>query len=580
MSREKISVVSREKLGLASKLNVRWLGKVPYREALAIQNVMFSQSTSQHLLMLEHPHVFTYGPNADLEKNLKCEPHEVGAELVKVNRGGDITYHGPGQLVVYPILNLAPKHGVNGPADMQAYVHGVEQLVIDTLAQLEVRNVGRLVGYPGVWVDVHSAEPKKICAIGVRVSRGRTMHGFALNVATDLAFMREHIVPCGIAEHGVTSLHELGFNVTVQQVADVVSVLAAKRFASGEFDRHDVAWSSGVVGATSSPASSSTPIVASTAQLASRNNPAASTSVQFSARKPEWLRPRVNHIPEVLATKKILRDLNLVTVCEEAGCPNLSECWADGTATMMVLGERCTRACGFCLIDTRKPLAPDTNEPSRVAQAVAKMNLEHAVLTMVARDDLADGGMSHVAECIRQIRNASPLTRIETLISDAKGTDALEVLFAERPDVLNHNIETVARLQREVRPSAGYARSLSVLARANAAGLVTKSGFMLGLGETKAEVEATLVDLASVGVQIVTIGQYLRPSSEHLPVARWADPQEFVEYAKFGESLGIKHVEASPLTRSSYHAKQAAESTTSQASGEPVVVRLAQVGSR
>lgn len=557
MSREKISVVSREKLGLASKLNVRWLGKVPYREALAIQNAMFSQSTSQHLLMLEHPHVFTYGPNADLEKNLKCKPHEVGAELVKVNRGGDITYHGPGQLVVYPILNLAPKHGVNGPADMQAYVHGVEQLVIDLLEQLEVRNVGRLVGYPGVWVDVHSAEPKKICAIGVRVSRGRTMHGFALNVATDLAFMREHIVPCGIAEHGVTSLHELGFNVTVQQVADVVSVLAAKRFARGEFDRHDVAWS----------AESTKPATAS-------------SSVQFSARKPEWLRPRVNHGPEVLATKKILRDLNLVTVCEEAGCPNLSECWADGTATMMVLGERCTRACGFCLIDTRKPLAPDTNEPSRVAQAVAKMNLEHAVLTMVARDDLADGGMSHVAECIRQIRNASPLTRVETLISDAKGTDALEVLFAERPDVLNHNIETVARLQREVRPSAGYARSLSVLARANAAGLVTKSGFMLGLGETKAEVEATLVDLASVGVQIVTIGQYLRPSSEHLPVARWADPQEFVEYAMFGESLGIKHVEASPLTRSSYHAKQAAESTTSQASGEPVVVRLAQVGSR
>jgi lipoic acid synthetase len=208
------------------------------------------------------------------------------------------------------------------------------------------------------------------------------------------------------------------------------------------------------------------------------------------------------------------------------------------------------------------------------------MKLEHAVLTMVARDDLADGGMSHVAQCIREIRKVSPSTRVETLISDAKGTDALETLFAERPDVLNHNIETVARLQREVRPSAGYARSLSVLARASAAGLVTKSGFMLGLGETKEEVEATLIDLAAVGVQIVTIGQYLRPSIEHLPVARWADPQEFAYYAKFGVKVGIKHVEASPLTRSSYHAKQAAESTTAQASGEPVVVRLAQVGSR
>ena len=292
--------------------------------------------------MLEHPHVFTYGPNTDLEKNLKCDPVQVGAELVKVNRGGDITYHGPGQLVVYPILSLAPKHGVNGPADMQAYVCSVEQLVIDTLVHLGVQNVGRLTGYPGVWVDVQSNQPKKICAIGVRVSRGRTMHGFALNVSTDLSYMREHIVPCGIAEYPVTSLRELGFEVTVQQVADVVSVFAAQRFAGGEIDRHDVAWSA-----------------AQGVEQVGRE----SASVQISARKPEWLRPHVNHGPEVLATKKTLRDLNLVTVCEEAGCPNLSECWADGTATMMVLGERCTRACGFCLIDTRKPLAPDANEP-------------------------------------------------------------------------------------------------------------------------------------------------------------------------------------------------------------------------
>ena len=564
MSRENVAVMPRENSDSTSKLNVRWLGKVPYREALAVQSAMFKHSSRQHLLMLEHPHVFTYGPSADLAKNLKCDPQKVGAELVKVNRGGDITYHGPGQLVVYPILNLAPKHGANGPADMQAYVFNVEQLVIDTLLHLGVEDVGRLVGYPGVWVGVQSDAPKKICAIGVRVSRGRTMHGFALNVSTDLTFMREHIVPCGISEFGVTSLHELGFDLNVQQVADVVGVLAAQRFAGGEFDRHDVVWSFGASATTASSTASAV----------------ASASMQISARKPEWLRPHVNHGPEVLATKKTLRDLNLVTVCEEAGCPNLSECWADGTATMMVLGERCTRACGFCLIDTRKPLAPDVNEPVRVAQAVNKMKLEHAVLTMVARDDLADGGMSHVAQCIREIRKTSPSTRVETLISDAKGTDALETLFAERPDVLNHNIETVARLQREVRPSAGYARSLSVLARASAAGLVTKSGFMLGLGETKDEVEATLIDLAAVGVQIVTIGQYLRPSIEHLPVARWADPQEFAYYAKFGVKLGIKHVEASPLTRSSYHAKQAAESTTAQAHVEPVVVRLAQVGSR
>ena len=489
--------------------------------------------------MLEHPHVFTYGPSADLINNLKCDPKQVGAELVKVNRGGDITYHGPGQLVVYPILSLEAKHGVGGPADMQAYVCGVEQLVIDTLAHLGVVNAGRFAGYPGVWIDHQSATPKKICAIGVRVSRGRTMHGLALNVSTDLSYMREHIVPCGIADYPVTSLAELGFNFSVQQVADVVAQLAAERWTNGNFDRHDVALA------------------------AVTENFNAESNIQITERKPEWLRPHVSHGAEVLATKKTLRDLNLVTVCEEAGCPNLSECWADGTATMMVLGERCTRACGFCLIDTRKPLAPDVSEPLRVAQAVLKMNLEHAVLTMVARDDLPDGGMAHVAQCVREIRRISPKTRVETLISDAKGSDALEAIFLERPDVLNHNIETVARLQRQVRPSAGYARSLSVLARAHAAGLVTKSGFMLGLGESKDEVKATLIDLASVGVQIVTIGQYLRPTQDHLPVVRWADPSEFSAYAEFGEKLGIKHVEASPLTRSSYHAKHAAEQTVS-----------------
>jgi len=555
--------VSRENAEVATKLNVRWLGKVPYREALAIQSAMFTHTGMQHLLMLEHPHVFTYGPSADLEKNLKCDPAAVGAELVKVNRGGDITYHGPGQLVVYPILNLVAKHGVGGPADMRAHVFGVEQLVIDTLQQLGVKSVDRLAGFPGVWVDTDSDEPKKICAIGVRVSRGRTMHGFALNVSTDLSFMRDHIVPCGIAEFGVTSLHELGFALSLREVADVVARLAADRFANGKSDRHDVVWGAAPVVSSDQPAP----------------KPAVRASVEYTARKPEWLRPHVNHGAEVLSTRKTLRDLNLVTVCEQAGCPNLSECWADGTATMMVLGERCTRACGFCLIDTRRPLAPDVNEPMRVAQAVAKMRLEHAVLTMVARDDLADGGMAHVASCVREIRARSPFTRVETLISDAKGSDALEILFAERPDVLNHNIETVARLQRDVRPSAGYARSLGVLARARAAGLTTKSGLMLGLGESKAEVEATLIDLASVGVQIVTIGQYLRPSAQHLPVVRWADPQEFVYFARFGEKIGIDHVEASPLTRSSYHAKQAAEATAAQIASEPPAPQFVSVRS-
>jgi len=343
-------------------------------------------------------------------------------------------------------------------------------------------------------------------------------------------------VPCGIAEHPVTSLREEGCNASLREVADIVARLASEQWGSGVSDRHDVAWDyePDVVG------------------------------MHITQRKPEWLRPRVEHGADVLATKKTLRDLHLVTVCEEAGCPNLSECWKDGTATFMVLGERCTRACGFCLVDTRKPELPDADEPRRVAEAVARMGLSHAVLTMVARDDLADGGFEHVARCVQAIRERTPGTAVETLVSDAKGDDSsLEKLFAVRPEVFNHNIETVARLQRTVRPSAGYARSLSVLARAKRAGLVTKSGFMLGLGETPDEVRSLLVDLAAVGVQIVTIGQYLRPSAEHLPVVRWATPEEFAQYRAFGESLGISHVEASPLTRSSYHAREAADAADS-----------------
>jgi lipoic acid synthetase len=256
-----------------------------------------------------------------------------------------------------------------------------------------------------------------------------------------------------------------------------------------------------------------------------------------------------------------MRDLGLVTVCEEAGCPNLSECWADGTATFMINGERCTRACGFCLVDTRHPMPPDPDEPGRVAEAVARMGLRFAVVTAVARDDLPDGGAAGFAAAIRAVRRRTPGVSVEVLIPDCKGDpDALDVIFAERPDVLNHNLETVARLQRAVRPSAGYARSLAVLARAKASGLVTKSSLIAGLGETTDELVGALADLAGVGVDIVTIGQYLRPTSNHLPVARWWTPDELTALARAGEAMGISHVEAGPLVRSSYHARQAAAS--------------------
>ena len=550
-------------------LHVRWLGRVPYREALALQQAMFEHGSGDHLLLLEHPHVFTHGPRADLAANVKVAPASVDAELVAVKRGGDVTYHGPGQLVGYPIVNVPNSLGASG------HVAAIQRLIVGTLQELGVADVGTLREYPGVWVGVSGSNPRKICAIGVRLARSRTMHGFALNIAPDMRYLRDYIVPCGIEDRPVTSLHEEGVDVELALVAEIIARRAADLWGDGTIERQDVAWKQrpddlspfsrgeGPGAAVRQAADHGVPAVQGQRAAARLAQAGVTDGLSISARKPEWLRPKVQIGVEVLALKKTVREHGLVTVCEEAGCPNLSDCWADGTATFMVLGERCTRACGFCLVDTRKPMAPVADEPSRVASAIREMNLAHAVLTMVARDDLADGGFAHVAECVAAIRVIRPGTTIETLVSDAKGDEAsLSALVGDgpgRPDVFNHNIETVARLQRAVRPSAGYARSLAVLARAKAAGMTTKTGFMLGLGETPEEIEGLLHDLAAIGADIVTIGQYLRPTTNHLPVARWAEPSEFVTWKQVGEALGIGHVEASPLTRSSYHAKQAAQ---------------------
>ena len=275
--------------------------------------------------------------------------------------------------------------------------------------------------------------------------------------------------------------------------------------------------------------------------------------------KPPWLKARVPSGPAYVRLRELLRNSALHTVCEEAHCPNLAECWDRGTATFLILGEICTRACGFCQVTSGRPAPLDPGEPRRVAEAVQAMGLRHAVITSVNRDDAPDGGAAIFVETVRWIRRLAPGTSIELLVPDFDGnTAALEAVLAAAPEILNHNMETVPRLYPRVRHQARYARSLDLLARAAAARPrpVTKTGIMLGLGESMDEVQATLRDLRAVDCDVLTVGQYLRPSRQHLPVARYVPPEEFAALRDLALGLGFQQVEAGPLVRSSYHAER------------------------
>jgi lipoyl synthase len=278
--------------------------------------------------------------------------------------------------------------------------------------------------------------------------------------------------------------------------------------------------------------------------------------------KPPWLKIRVRTSPELERVQQIVREEKLHTVCSSASCPNLSECWSRGTATFMIGGSDCTRRCGFCDVATGRPEALDPFEPARIARAVERLGLQFAVITCVARDDLADGGAGQMAATVRAIRRRCPGTGVEVLIADYQGDEAaLAAVLEAGPDVLNHNLETVARLQRRVRPAASYERSLAVLRRAGELrpDIPTKSGLILGMGERDDEVVQALADLRAAGVTLLTLGQYLRPSADHLPVDRYVSPAQFDAFAARARELGFREVAAGPLVRSSYHAEQLAQ---------------------
>jgi lipoic acid synthetase len=532
-------------------LRRRHLGRISFAEANDFQRALM-QTGDDYILLFEHPPTYTRGIRTK-DEHFLVPPSSLDAVVIDADRGGDVTYHAPGQVVAWAIVTVD-----DDPSAGKAHVTKLEDAVIATVRHFDqdhqLGEVGRLEGYPGVWANV-AGQPSKIAAVGVRTERNeagarRTLHGVALNVEIDMNGFSA-IVPCGIADKPVASLRSLGLNVTVLDVEERLGRELESRLGGG----HSVAR----VDRSAATTSSERPLL----RRLRKAGVDPDAGIPLRSRKPEWLRIKARMGNEFQSMRTLTKDLRLVTVCEEAGCPNIFECWSSGTATFMVNGERCTRACGFCLIDTRKPMPLDPTEPQRVAEAVVRLKLHHAVVTCVARDDLADGGAGAIAQTVGAIRERSPDTDVEVLISDLKGdANSLQLIIDARPDVMNHNIETVARLQRAVRPSAGYLRSLTVLARSVQAGLTTKSGMMVGLGESADEVEETLADLAAVGVSIATIGQYLRPTERHLPVARWWTPEEFDDLARRGMRLGLKHVQSSPLTRSSYHAREALSDAT------------------
>ncbi len=277
----------------------------------------------------------------------------------------------------------------------------------------------------------------------------------------------------------------------------------------------------------------------------------------LSQRRPDWLKVKAPGGESFSQLKTMMRSKSLHTVCEEARCPNIAECWNAGTATFMINGDTCTRSCSFCAVKTGRPAPLDWDEPNRVADAAQKMNLVHCVITSVNRDELPDGGAAIWAQTIRAVREKSPKTTIEVLIPDFKGNmDALQTVIDAAPDLLNHNTETVPRLYRPVRPQGRYPWSIQLLREAKLRGMRTKTGIMLGLGETKEEVIQVMSDLVEIGCDVLTLGQYLQPTKNHIPVHRFVHPDEFAEFKHIGMQMGFGHVESAPLVRSSYHAER------------------------
>ena len=534
------------------ELNIRWLGKLPYGEAYIHQKGLHSATSQEsspfdYLLLLEHNNVVTIGRSGDINNLLVSKNilNENNIEFFETDRGGDITFHGDGQLIGYPIIRL------DDPKKVVPFVRKIENVIIDSLAELSIEAFSK-TDDTGVWT-----KEGKIASIGIKVSKWTTLHGFSLNISENTKGF-DFINPCGSSDEHVVSIQQYDETVSFKEVTEIISRKFVEIFKYEKVDKQfsqftprqlkkkkefhiDQLVNNGVLNASKN----SVPITLN-------------SSVKSEPERPEWMKVNANLGKDYLSLKSLIKEKRLNTVCEEASCPNIYECWSMGTATFMIMGDTCTRACGFCDVNTGKPCDLDMDEPYRVAESVKIMGLTHAVITSVNRDDLDDGGSAFFAKTIDEVRLKNNQTSIEVLIPDFKGSkEAIDNIINANPEVLNHNLETVPRLQREIRTAASYGRSLALLQYAKESHFLgkTKTGLIVGMGEEFEEVISVLKDLSRINIDIVTIGQYLRPTQRHRLIDRYVSEEEFDQYKTIGQELGIPHIESGPLVRSSYHAK-------------------------
>jgi lipoyl synthase len=494
------------------QLTIRDCGVENFRGTLELQHKLVEQRRNNQIgdtvLVVEHKPVITLGARQSANKLLteKNELTKRGIDVVEIRRGGGATAHNPGQIVFYPICNLQQLR-----LDINEYIRTLEQIGIELLDQLGVKSERRK-GFPGLWVD-----NRKIASIGVRVSRQITHHGMAINIQNDLSIF-EAIVPCGLENVKMTSvLNETGNKHQMQDVKNNLSLLLMQHFK---------------------------PEIRNT---------------KYRRRLPEWLRRPMPTAGEYSKTSDIVNSLGLETICINANCPNRGQCWARGTATVLILGNICTRGCKFCSVAKGKPSPVDTTEPARIAELAKKLKLHYLVITSVNRDDLADGGAGHFRDCINEVRGQCPDVKFEILVPDFRDcqNEAIDILAQASPFVFAHNVETVPSLYSKARQGGDYKRSLDLLkiAKDKYGSILTKSSIMLGLGETDEEVEQVLKDLRAVGCDRLTIGQYLKPSKDSLDVVSYITPAKFDWWKQRAIELGFNWVISAPFARSSYFAE-------------------------